>query len=179
MSYRFIFSFFVVLLCFTEQGLAQKFGYVDTEFILSKMSEYQEAQKEIKSLSVQWQQEIKDKQLAIEGKYAELKAEEVLLTEEMVQERKDSIRAMEEELKKFQQQIFGYEGLYFLKKKELMKPSMDLVFDAVEKVSQEFRLDFVFDKSGGLVMIYTNPVHDYTDYVLEELGLGEPEDQLK
>ena len=34
------------------------------------------------------------------------------------------------------------------------------------------RLDFIFDKANdGLVLLYTNPVHDYSDYVLEELGL--------
>ena len=77
------------------------------------------------------------------------------------------------EVKEYQKQIFGFDGLYFLKKKELIKPVQDQVFDAVEKVAKNNRLQIVFDKSGDLVMIYTDPIHDYTDYVLEELGLGE------
>jgi len=68
---------------------------------------------------------------------------------------------------------------YFLKKQELIKPSMEKVYEAVEKVAKDKKLQFVFDKAGDLVMIYTNPVHDYTDYVLEELGLGDPDDSIK
>ena len=63
-----------------------------------------------------------------------------------------------------------------LKKKELVKPVQDKVFDAVEKVAKDHRLQMVFDKSGELVLIYTDPIHDYTDYVLEELGLGDEND---
>jgi outer membrane protein len=29
------------------------------------------------------------------------------------------------------------------------------------------------------VMIYTDPRHDYTDFVLEVLGLGDPNDKVK
>ena len=61
--------------------------------------------------------------------------------------------------------------LYFLKKKELIKPAQDLVFEATERVAKNNRLAIVFDKSGDLVMIYTDPIHDYTDLVLEELGI--------
>ena len=74
-------------------------------------------------------------------------------------------------LKEYQKKIFGSEGLYFLKKKELIKPVQDLVFEASERVAKSNRLAIVFDKSGEMVMIYTDPIHDYTDFVLEELGL--------
>jgi outer membrane protein len=108
--------------------------------------------------------------------YNSLQAEEVLLTKEMRDERITAIRKRETEVKEYQKKIFGFEGLFFLKKKELVKPIQDRVFEAVEKVAKEHRLQFVFDKSGELVMIYTDPIHDYTDYVLEELGLGDPID---
>jgi outer membrane protein len=75
--------------------------------------------------------------------------------------------------------VFGYEGLFFLKKKELMKPVMESVFEATEKVSKAQRLQVMFDKSGDMVMIYTDPIHDYTDYVLEELGYGDENDTVK
>jgi len=102
-----------------------------------------------------------------------LKAEEVLLTAELKAERKQEIDRKWREVKDFQRQIFGSDGLYFLKKKELIKPVQDRVFEAVERVAKNNRLEIVFDKSGELVMIYTNPVHDYTDYVIEDLGIGE------
>jgi len=163
----------------SHSALAQKFGYINTEFVLNKMPEYQEAQQQIDQLAVSWQEEIQGKQLEIDEMYSELKAEEVLLTEEMKQERLETIHQMENKLKEYTQKVFGFEGLLYLKKKELIKPVQDQVFEAVEKVAQQNKLQIVFDKSGDLVMIYTDPIHDYTDYVLDELGLGDKEDVIR
>ncbi len=160
------------------QLVAQKFGYVNTNFILGKMPEYNEAKAEIDKLAVAWQKEIQDMQIEIDNMHSDLKAEEVLLTVEMKEDRLLAITNREIALKEYQKKVFGFEGLFFLKKKELIKPVQDLVFDAVEKMAHEHKLQIVFDKSGELVMIYTDPVHDYTDFVLEELGLGDPNDVL-
>jgi outer membrane protein len=175
--------FLILILGFVLFGLnfaeAQKFGYIDTNFILSKMPEYLKAQSEIEQLSTGWQKEVEDMQRAVETSYIALKAEEVLLTEEMKEERKTMIQKKEAELKEYQRKVFGFGGLFFLKKQELIKPLQDKVWDAVEKVAKQNRLAIIFDKSGELVMIYTDPRHDYTDFVLEELGLGDPNDKIK
>lgn len=158
---------------------AQKFGYIDSDFILSKMPDYKKAQDEIDRLSVTWQKEIEDMQKKMEGMYSSFQAEQVLLTEEMKQDRIDEIGKKEGELKEYQKKVFGFGGLFFLKKQELIKPLQDKVFDAVEKVAKTNRIAIIFDKAGELVMIYTDPRHDYTDFVLEELGLGDPNDKIK
>lgn len=167
----------IVLFCLPV--FAQKFGYVDTEYILSQMPEYKEAQSEIDQLAQSWQSEIQQMYKGIEAMYNEYKAEEVLLTNEMKTERQAEIKAKEDEVKEYHNKVFGANGLYFLKKKELVKPVMEKVYEAVEKVAKDKKLQIVFDKSGDLVMIYTNPVHDYTDFVLEELGLGDQTDVIK
>jgi len=167
------------LLLSYDNIIAQKWGYVDTEYILGKIPEYKEAQDEINTLSLSWQQEIANMYKEIEGMYNKLQAEEVLLTKEMREERLAEIKAKEEEVKEYHKKVFGFEGLFFLKKKELIKPVQDRVFEAVEKVAKDNRLQMVFDKSGELVLIYTDPIHDYTDYVLEELGLGDGNDVIK
>ncbi len=158
---------------------AQKFGYIDSEFILNKMPEYGKAQAEIDQLSGAWQKEVEEMQKKTESLYAAYQAEQVLLTEEMKQERLAEIRKKENELKEYQKKVFGFGGLFFLKKQELIKPLQDKVFDAVDKVAKANRLAIIFDKAGELVMIYTDPRHDYTDFVLEELGLGDPNDKIK
>lgn len=157
---------------------AQKFGYVNTEFVLGKMPGYKEAQNEINQLSLTWQEEIQNNYKEIEAMYGALQAEEVLLTKDMRDSRLMEIQSKEQEVKEYQKQIFGFEGLFFLKKKELMKPVQDEVFDAVEIVAKNHRLQIVFDKSSDLVMIYTDPIHDYTDFVLEELGLVQENEVL-
>jgi outer membrane protein len=158
---------------------AQKFGYFDSEFVLSKMPEYGKAQSEIEQLAATWQKEIEEMQQKVDALYRTYQAEQVLLTEEMKKERMDEIKKKETELKDYQKKVFGYGGLYFLKKQELIKPLQDKIFDAVEKVAKSNRLAFVFDKSAELVIVYTDPRHDYTDFVLEELGLGDPNDKVK
>jgi len=168
----------IVIIIHSSSLLAQKWGYVDTEYILGKIPEYKQAQDEINTLSLSWQQEIQNMYREIEGMYSKFKAEEVLLTDEMKAERLAEIKKKEEEVKEYHKKVFGFEGLFFLKKKELIKPIQDKVFAAVEKVAKQNRLQMVFDKSGQLVLIYTDPIHDYTDYVLEELGLGDQNDVI-
>ena len=93
----------LVILCFFIFGLtfakAQKFGYFDSEFVLSKMPEYAKAQGEIEQLSAAWQREIEEMQTKVDGLYRSFQAEQVLLTEEMKQERLADIKKKETELK--------------------------------------------------------------------------------
>ncbi len=158
---------------------SQKFGYIDTDYILAKMPEYSAAQAELDKLSLDWQEEIIGMRKEIEGMYSALQAEEVLLTNEMKQERLADIKTKENDVKEYQKKVFGFDGLFFLKKKELVKPVQDKIFESVEKVCKNQRLTIMFDKASSIVMIYTDPRHDYTDYVLDELGLGDPNDVIK
>jgi outer membrane protein len=175
------FSF--VIIFFFISGLnfvnAQRFGYIDTQFILDKMPEYKKAQDEIGQLSEAWEKEVHDMHKKIEGMYSAYQAEQVLLTDEMKKERTAAIEKKEAEMKEYQKKVFGFGGLFFLKKQELVKPIQDKVADAVDKVAKQNNLAIVFDKAGELVMIYTDPRYDYTDFVLDELGLGDPNDKIK
>jgi len=143
------------------------------------MPEYKEAQKELDKLSQGWQKDIETKKQEVDKLKEDFQAEEVLLTQDMKEERLALIQEKEKELKEYQKKTFGFEGLIFLKRQELVKPVQDKLYEAVEKVAKAKRLQILFDKAGDLVMIYTNPIHDYTDYVLEELGLGDPNDTIK
>lgn len=170
-----LFSFLTILSVVYAHG--QKFGYIDSEYIMSKLPEYSKAQKELNKASEGWQKDLEKMRVQVEELRKKYQAEEVLLTEEMKKERQDTIVAREKAMREFQKRIFGFEGMLFLKKQELVKPVQDKVFEAVEKVAKAKQLQIVFDKSGELVMIYTNPVHDYSDFVLEELGLGDKNDK--
>jgi outer membrane protein len=170
----------IVVVLLVSQGLnAQKWGYIDATYILKMMPEYAEVQQELDKVSQQWQEEIAAMRTEIQSMYDAYQAEEVLLTEEMKQERLSVIKEKEETSQAYHRKVFGYEGLFFLKKKELLKPVQDKLFDAVEKVAIDKRLELVFDKSGEYAIIYSNPVHDYTDFVLEELGLGDKSDVIE
>jgi outer membrane protein len=98
-----------------------------------------------------------------------------VLTEPMKKKRQDEMLKKEQELKAYRTKQFGYEGQIFKKRQELNKPVQDKIFEAVEKVVKAKKLDIVLDKASDLTMIYTNPTFDYTEYVLEELGLASPD----
>ena len=151
---------------------AQKFGWVDSEYIMAKMPEYARAQGELNTISETWQKEIEAQKKDLDKLYHNYQAEEVVLTEPMKKKRQDEILKKEQDIKAYQNKQFGYEGQLFKKRQELNKPVQDKVFEAVEKVAKKKQLAVVFDKASDLTMLYTNPAHDYTEFVLEELGLG-------
>ncbi len=167
---------FTSLLFFSLVASAQKFGVVDTEKILSEMKEYKTVQEEIDKISIEEQKKIEKMYGELDSLNHTYQREEILLTEEMKTKRRAEINKKHKQIKTYQRKIFGFEGLIFLKRQELIAPVQNKVFTAVEKVAKKHKLQFVFDKSGDLSLIYANPVHDYTDYVLEELDLGDPTD---
>lgn len=177
---KFVKIFVIILLniLLLQPIAAQKFGYIDTEFILGKIKEYKTAEDEIESLAAKYQTEVQDKFGDLDKYTKDYKAEEVLLTEEMKKERLDTIAAKDKRARELQRKTFGFEGLIFLKRQELIKPIQEKVYAAVEKVCKKKQLQIMFDKSSELTMIYTDPKHDYTDYVLDELGLGDKKDTI-
>jgi outer membrane protein len=150
---------------------AQRFAYVDTEYILSQLPDYKSAQKKLDEVSEVWQKEVDAKYSEIDKLYKNYKAEEVLLNGEQKKQRQEEIIAKEKEAKQFQQEKFGYEGELFKKREQLIKPIQDRVFDAIQTIAKREDLDFIFDKSGDMIMLFSNARFDKSGEVLEELGI--------
>lgn len=170
---------FTLCACIAQVSPAQKFGYIDTDFVLGKMPDASKAQSEIDAFAAKWQKEIQVKYEEINKMDQDYRAEEILLTDEMKQQRLKAIDDKKKEAIEYNNKIFGYEGMLYLKKKELMEPLRDQINEAVTKVVRTRKLEFMFDKAADLTMIYSDPRHDYSDYVLEELGLGEDKEDKK
>ncbi|MFB9861779.1 OmpH family outer membrane protein [Rufibacter immobilis] len=168
-----------LLLClfflFGKDVNAQRFGYIDSGFILQKMPAYTNAQTEVEKLSQSWQKEIENMRAELEKLQKSYQAEEILLTPDMKTKRQEQINRKDTEIREFQRKMFGFEGALFKRRQELIRPAQDQLFEAVEKIVRQRGLNFMFDKSGDVVMLYTDPRHDYTEFVLEELGLASKE----
>jgi len=150
---------------------AQKFAYVDSEYILSQMPAYKSAQTQLNELSVDWQKEIDAKFDEIDRLYKKYQAEKVILTKDQQTKRENEIIELERAAKKLQNEKFGYEGELFQKRSELIKPIQDKLYEAINKIAKNNGLDFIFDKSGDMLMLVSNPKYDRSDEVLEELGV--------
>jgi outer membrane protein len=149
---------------------AQKFAYVDTEYILEHIPEYVRAQEKLDAISEEWQKEIERRRNEVEDLYKEFQASQVLMTEEMKRKREQEIIAKEKAIKAYQKQKFGYQGELFKKRKELVKPIQDKVYDAIEALAKARGYEVIFDKSGGLIMLYADAKHDKSDDVIKRLG---------
>lgn len=164
--------FFLILTLISSQGFAQKFGYIDTEYIINKMPDYKKANELMNEFTNKWTKDVQDKYNDLNKLKEKFQQEEILLTADMKKEKKIEIEKREEELKELNNNIFGVNGLLFQKKKEILKPIMDEIFKTSEKIARKYKLSFIFDKASDLSMIYADPRHDYTDYFIEELGLN-------
>jgi outer membrane protein len=163
--------FLLLALFLAVNAYGQRFGYIDSQVIIEKMPEYTEAQNELARLTEQWKNDVEKKYAELIKLRQELEAERVLLTPDLQKQRQEDIKRKEEELVDFQTKIFGVEGLLFQKRQDMMKPIQDKIFEAVQKVARQRRLSFIFDKSGDLSMIYSDPTHNYTDIVMEAMGI--------
>ena len=167
----------VFLLLFMLQAAplaAQKIGYIDSEYILNKHPDYKVIQSELEIISSEWKKEAQNLDKEIKDLSVQLKAEEVLLTEEMYQQRLEQINLKKKESQEFNSRIFGIDGQYFQKQAELMQPLQSKIYDAIERMTRRNNLGILFDKAAEpSAIIYTDPRHDYSEFVLEELGIEE------
>ncbi len=162
----------IILFMMPMANFAQKFAYVDTEYILSLLPDYKSAQKKLNEIAENWQKEVDKKYEDIDKMYKEYQAEKILLTPEQQKVREDDIINKEKDAKKFQQDKFGYEGELFKKRQELVKPIQDKVYEAIQKIAKDENLDFIFDKSSDMTMLYSNAKYDKSDNILSLLGVA-------
>lgn len=155
---------------FNMAAMAQKYAYVNTEYIMENIPEYKAAQQQLDQISVNWQKEIEAKYAQIDKLYKDYQAEQILLTDDMKRKREAEITAKEKEVKEFQKSKFGYEGELFKKKQELVKPIQDKIYNAVKTMATEQSYAVIFDKSSDLIFLYSNPKYDKSDDILIKLG---------
>jgi outer membrane protein len=149
---------------------AQKYAYVDTDFILGKLPAYVAAQEQLDKLSQKYQKELETLHSELDQIYKDYQAEVVLLSQDMKKKREEQIVNKEKEYKKLQRQYFGPEGDLAKKKEALVKPVQDDVFNAIQTLAEQGGYSIIFDKAGSMTMIYTNPKFDLSDQVLQKLG---------
>ncbi|HLG39462.1 MAG TPA: OmpH family outer membrane protein [Chitinophagaceae bacterium] len=155
----------------TSAIIAQKYAIIDTRYILDKMPDYTQAQKQLDGIAADWQKDIDDKQTSLDKMYKDYEAEQVMLSEDLKKKREDQLFLKEKELRDLQRQRFGFEGDLFKKRQELIKPIQDKVYNAVQKISVQRGYDFVLDKSEGITIIFADPKLDKSEDVLKELGV--------
>ena len=158
------------LLSFILFSNAQKFAFIDTEYIMENIPAYTAAQDQLDQLSAQYQKELESMHAEVEQMYSDFQAESVLLSEDMKRKREDVIISKEKDYKTLQRKYFGPSGDLYKKRQGLVKPIQDDIFNAVQEISNEGSYAVIFDKAGGTTLFFTNPKFDLSDQVLQKLG---------
>ena len=163
----FILFFFTTILVFSQRGI--KIGYIDTEYILENLPEYNQIAKRLDEKAADWKKEIDDRTRKIEQKKESLNSERILLTSEMISEIEEEILFDEEELSEYQQKRFGPRGDLIIQKQQLIQPIQDQIFNAIRELAKSRNYDFIFDKSADIVMLYSDKRYDVSDQILRTI----------
>lgn len=161
---------FLLGITVTNAQQNQKIAYVDSDYILENIPEYEDAQEEINQLSKKWEKEITALFQEAQELDREYQAESVLLSEDQKRKKKEAIAAKRQEAENLRMQYYGPEGELFVKRAELIQPIQEKVYNAINQVALTKNYAFVFDKAAGTSMLYCNEKNDISDEVLDEIG---------
>jgi len=163
----------IILLCFSFSANAQRgvrIGYIDMEYILENVPEYREASTQLNGKAQRWKNDIDKKSNEIEKMKINLSSERALLTTELIEEREEDIKVLEDEMLKYQQDRFGPNGDLYIQRRQLVQPIQDQVFNIVQEIAENKKYDFIFDKSADVVMLFSAERHDISDIVLRSIN---------
>ncbi len=167
-------SFLLIVLIsfYTSSGFAQlKIGYVDSDTIMDNLPDVLDARQELDALITEWQNELGRLEANWKTKYDDYEKRKLIMTEQTRSDTEAELVALEEEIAQFREKKFGASGELFLKQDELMNPVQNKIFTAIQQLAEEEELDFVFDRSGDIMLLYAKEEYDLTARVLEMLSL--------
>ena len=148
---------------------ATRVGYIDTEYILSKIATYNEMRARIQLQATQWSAEIDSMQQQLDRHKRELMSKRVLLPLSVIEDRERDILALEQRLLQYQQDRFGPKGDFITQEMNVVKPLQDLIFEAVQEIAELRKFDLIVDKSSEVVFLYADSQFDLSDQVLLKL----------
>lgn len=155
-----------------------KIGYIDMVYILENVPDYKEASIQLEQKAQKWKQDIEVKKNEINKIKDNLKSERALLTKELIDEREEEIKFLENELIDYQQKRFGTTGDYMIQKASIAKPIQDQVFTAVQDIAEAKSYDFIFDKSSDLTMLFSAKRYDISDIVVRTITRAEKREEM-
>ena len=161
---------FIGLLPGSPRLMAQaKIGWISSQAIMDKLPEAQEAQRQLDAIVADWQNELTKMQNEWQKRYEDYDKKKLILTDQTRAAAEKELQELDKKIAEFRTKKFGQNGEMFVKQNELMKPVQDKVFKAIQDIAKEEGYDYVFDKSGEILLMYTNEKYDLTQKVLERL----------
>jgi outer membrane protein len=152
--------------------MAQKFSvaYIDMQYILKNLPQYETANEQLNMISKRWQKDIDAARQQAKLLVSNYQTEQIFLSPDMKQQREEEILAKEQEVLELKRKYFGQDGEWYKKREALLKPIQDEIYTAIQDIANEKRYDVVKDRSADPSLIYMSSKLDISDQVLEKLG---------
>jgi outer membrane protein len=150
----------------------QKIGHFNSKAVMQQLPEAIDAQKSLDQLVSDWQQQLASMQEEWKRKFEDYDRKKLIMTDQRRADTEKELRELDQKIMAFRNLKFGQNGELFQKQNDLMKPVQDRVFKAVQDVALEEGLDYVFDKSGEILMLYSNDKYDVTQKIIDRLKEG-------
>ena len=167
-----LFNFLLALILFCSLLNAQKqlrVGYINLDYILSNIEDFEVANKEFEYKIDQWKNEILKKETEIKTKREELEFEKDLIPNQIYLKRSKELEYDFKELDNYRNKRFGPEGDWLIQEKILIQPIQDEVLAIVQKIADKNKFDFIFDKSSAVIMLYSEKKYDISELVLRSI----------
>lgn len=155
-----------LILAVSAEAQVGKFGFVDSEKIFTSYKEWQKAQDDYNAEYKAWDEEGQTMQQELEDLIVEYDKQKLILSPEKKKEREAAIEAKRQALDAFTKQVFGPSGQAEKRNSELVRPLLEKINNAIERVAVENNYDFIFNSSG---LAYARQDYDVTDKILEAL----------
>ena len=165
---------FLTIVFTIAQISAQKIGVVDTNYVLSKLPQYKEAEERLNKQVTQWQGDLQRLQAEYERKREAFENEKVLLVGDQLKLREKEVVDLETNIRNTIGARFGSNGEVNQLRSNLTKPYQDQIWNAIKTVSTKNNLGIVLDKSNNISVIFLDKKYDYTEAVLNLLGKSTP-----
>ncbi|OJU54392.1 MAG: hypothetical protein BGN96_13195 [Bacteroidales bacterium 45-6] len=163
----FLFGLFLAL---ATSSYAQKFAFIDMDYILKNISTYETANQQLELTSKKWQAEVDKGQQELQKLYKSYQSESVFLSAEQKTKRENEIVAKEKALQDLKKKYFGSDGELFKKREALIKPIQDEIYTAVKEIATARGYQVVVDRASASSVIFASPTIDISNEVLTKLG---------
>ena len=166
----YIVLFTLALITGTAFAKDQSIAYIDMLYILKNLPQYEQANEQLTMLSKRWQKEIDAMQQEIRVLVSNYQTEQIFLSDAMKRQREEEIVKKEQELLELKRKYFGQDGELYKKREALIKPIQEEIYNAIQELASEKKIDLVKDRSADPSLIYMSSKLDVSDQVLIKLG---------
>jgi outer membrane protein len=146
-----------------------KIGYVDSDTIMDKLPDAQDARQKLDAQIKEWQDELNKLENNWKQKYDDYQKRKLIMTDQTRAETEAELVKLEKEVADYREKKFGTNGELFQKQDELMHPVQNKIFNTIQEIAKDEDLDFVFDRSGDVMLLYAKDEYDLTQKVLDKL----------